>query len=227
MVKTFQQTWLTWWYLPLPSLRLKLRQVRKYWRSCSIAITIAVCLPISLSYQQQQAPVISVAVGISQIKNLGKPSVQSQAAVSRPQSQAKTTEKPEPAALVLPATLPLSSAPSGLAAPAVATVPAPAKRWYNGYAFGHCTYYVASRRPVPPGWGHARNWYWAAQKSGYKVSAEPSAGAIAWTPRGWYGHVAYVEQVDGNRVLLAEMNYVGWNRISRRWVSAADFKYIL
>lgn len=93
----------------------------------------------------------------------------------------------------------------------------------NGYSYGYCTYYVAGRRYVPGGWGDARNWYYNAQFAGYAVGRTPAVGAIAWTPAGYYGHVAYVEQVNGDQVLVSEMNYAGWNRITSRWVHYSSF----
>jgi N-acetylmuramoyl-L-alanine amidase len=97
----------------------------------------------------------------------------------------------------------------------------------NGYAYGYCTYYVAGRRSVPSGWGNANTWYYAAQSSGFRVGSTPVPGAIAWTSAGYYGHVAYVEQVSGGQVLVSEMNFNGnWNRVTSRWASASSFRYI-
>ncbi|HSX14702.1 MAG TPA: LysM peptidoglycan-binding domain-containing protein [Candidatus Saccharimonadales bacterium] len=97
----------------------------------------------------------------------------------------------------------------------------------NGYAYGYCTYYVASRRYVPSNWGNAAAWYYNAKASGYAVGSAPAAGAIAWTSGGYYGHVAYVEGVSGGMVTVSEMNYNGgWNHISSRTVPASEFRYI-
>ena len=97
----------------------------------------------------------------------------------------------------------------------------------NGYSYGYCTYYVASRRAVPSNWGNANAWYYNAQASGFSVGSTPVAGAIAWTGAGYYGHVAYVESVNGNSVTVSEMNFNGgWNRVSSRTVSAGEFRYI-
>lgn len=97
----------------------------------------------------------------------------------------------------------------------------------GGYSYGYCTYYVASRRGVPGYWGNARNWYYNAQASGFSVGSTPVPGAIAWTGAGYYGHVAYVEAVNGNSVTISEMNYNGgWNRVTSRTVSAGSFRYI-
>lgn len=93
----------------------------------------------------------------------------------------------------------------------------------NGYSYGQCTYYVAGRRPIPNGWGNARSWYYNAQFSGFRVGRMPAVGAVAWTSKGYYGHVALVEQVQGERVFVTEMNYGGWNRITSRWVHYTEF----
>lgn len=99
----------------------------------------------------------------------------------------------------------------------------------NGYTRGYCTYYVASRRGVPSNWGNASQWYYNAIASGYGVGSAPRPGAIAQTSGGWggYGHVAYVESVNGGMVTVSEMNYNGgWNRVSSRTVPASTFRYI-
>lgn len=97
----------------------------------------------------------------------------------------------------------------------------------NGYAFGYCTFYVASRRGVPSNWGNANSWYYNAQASGFSVGSTPVPGAIAWTGAGYYGHVAYVEGVSGGMVTVSEMNFNGgWNRVSSRTVPASTFRYI-
>jgi surface antigen len=99
----------------------------------------------------------------------------------------------------------------------------------NSYTRGYCTYYVAGRRSVPGNWGNASQWYYNAIASGYSVGATPQAGAIAQTSGGWggYGHVAYVESVNGGMVTVSEMNYNGgWNRVSSRTVPASTFRYI-
>ena len=75
--------------------------------------------------------------------------------------------------------------------------------------------------------GDARNWYYAAQSYGYAVGSVPAVGAVAWTPNGYYGHVAYVEAVNGDQVFISEMNYNGgWGVTSTRWASASSFSYI-
>ncbi len=105
---------------------------------------------------------------------------------------------------------------------------APAYTYSNSYVRGQCTWYVAGRRPVPKGWGHARSWLAAARRAGWATGTTPAVGAIAWTSAGYYGHVALVEAVDitSGQVLISEMNYYRPYYLSKRWVPARSFKYI-
>ena len=96
----------------------------------------------------------------------------------------------------------------------------------NSYSGGQCTWYVAGRRQIPHGWGNARTWYSRARAAGWSVGTTPAIGAIAWTPNGYYGHVALVEAVEGSRILISEMNYLGAYKMDNRWVAVSSFKYI-
>lgn len=96
----------------------------------------------------------------------------------------------------------------------------------SGYAYGHCTYYVAKRRPIPQNWGNARDWLGRAKVAGFVTGVNARPGAIAQTTSGRWGHVAYVEKVEAGRVYVSEYNYVGWNRLSYRWANESEFKYI-
>lgn len=112
-------------------------------------------------------------------------------------------------------------------AQAAATSSAPAAA--NGYSYGYGTYYVATRRAVPPNWGNAKTWYANAQAAGYNVGTTPQPGAIAWTGTGAYGQVAIVEAVSANgaEVTISEMNGKGgWSRVTTRTTSARSFRYI-
>ena len=87
------------------------------------------------------------------------------------------------------------------------------------FPFGQCTWYVATKVPIP--WlGNAWQWYSAAQAAGWPVGATPRVGAVMvdWESR-YYGHVAYVEAVnaDGSWV-VSEMNYIGWGVIDQRTI---------
>jgi surface antigen len=99
----------------------------------------------------------------------------------------------------------------------------------NHFAYGFCTYYVATRRCVP--WlGNASAWYIAAAQMGYKEGRTPVAGAIVvfWPGVDGVseeGHVAYVEAVGpaagipAGDFKLSEMNFAGWNRVDYRVIS--------
>lgn len=98
----------------------------------------------------------------------------------------------------------------------------------NFYAWGNCTWYVASRIDLPSFWGNADGWYRSAQAAGFAVSDQPMIGAIATTTAGWWGHVAIVEDVNptGGSVYISEMNVNGFGVIDYRWTSTSDFRYI-
>lgn len=97
----------------------------------------------------------------------------------------------------------------------------------NHFAYGYCTYYVATRRCIP--WfGDAWQWWGNAAAYGYAEGHTPQVGAVAvWGRYGSSpdGHVAYVEAVGPNdgvpagSFLISEMNYSGWNRVDRRVVA--------
>ncbi|MBI5530263.1 MAG: LysM peptidoglycan-binding domain-containing protein [Candidatus Doudnabacteria bacterium] len=92
---------------------------------------------------------------------------------------------------------------------------------------GYCTYYVASRMKITFG-GNAKNWLANAKASGYVVSQEAAPRtAVVMTGNAsrsmrLYGHVAYVEKVEDGKILISEMNYVGFNKTSQRWLSIHD-----
>jgi N-acetylmuramoyl-L-alanine amidase len=99
---------------------------------------------------------------------------------------------------------------------------------YNGYDFGYCTWYVASRIAVPSNWGNASSWAYYAALSGWTVSSRPSAGAIAQTPyaAGGEGHVAIVDAVsaDGRTVEITDMNGIaGWGRVGTAWEPTSKY----
>ncbi|HSP65727.1 MAG TPA: CHAP domain-containing protein [Candidatus Deferrimicrobium sp.] len=96
----------------------------------------------------------------------------------------------------------------------------------NHFAYGQCTWYVASRRCIP--WvGNARDWFTNAARMGYPEGHTPQVGAVVtFWPGGdgasSVGHVGYVEAVGpasgvpAGYFRFSEMNYNGWNRVSYR-----------
>ena len=93
---------------------------------------------------------------------------------------------------------------------------------YNGYPYGYCTYYAATRRAIPSSWGNAGQWLSSAKRAGYATGGEPVPGAIVVTRESWWGHVAYVESVSGGSFTVSEMNYNGWGVINTRTISVND-----
>lgn len=99
----------------------------------------------------------------------------------------------------------------------------------NGYDYGYCTWWAATRRaqigrPIPSNLGNASTWKVLAQRAGLGVGNAPAAGAVIWTPpRDYYGHVGFVESVNGDgSVNITEMNVYGWGRTSSKTLSAAE-----
>ncbi len=92
----------------------------------------------------------------------------------------------------------------------------PAGSWPNHFAFGYCTWYVATRRYVP--WfGNAIEWWPNARAYGYPEGQTPEVGAIMVEALTAYGHVAYVTAVYPNGSwTVAEMNYYGWDVVDTR-----------
>ena len=102
----------------------------------------------------------------------------------------------------------------------------------NGYAYGWCTWYVASRVAVPSNWGNANTWDDYARLSGWTVNSRPIVGAIAQTDgMSYLGHVAYVEAVsaDGSQIKYSDMaGLAGWGRVGYSdWVPASFFPHYI
>ena len=96
----------------------------------------------------------------------------------------------------------------------------------NRFAYGYCTWYVATRRSVP--WlGDAWQWYGNAIAYGFAVGQKPKVGSIMVTWESAFGHVAYVEAVypDGSW-RVSEMNFVGWAVVSSRTIHPGEVPLI-
>lgn len=101
----------------------------------------------------------------------------------------------------------------------------------NGYAFGECTWYVASQIAVPDNWGNANTWAIAAAASGWTVSTVPRVGAIAQTSgMSYLGHVAIVTAVsaDGSQIMYKDMNDPYWDVVTTHgWAPASTFEHYI
>lgn len=93
------------------------------------------------------------------------------------------------------------------------------------FPVGFCTYYVAKKVKITFG-GNAVHWLSNAKAAGYATGDIPAAGAIV-SMHGVgryakYGHVAFVERVEGENIIVSEMNYTGWNQISSRSIPVSS-----
>lgn len=86
----------------------------------------------------------------------------------------------------------------------------------NTYPWGQCTWYVKQVAPwAGNNWGNGGQWGSSAAAAGFRVDHTPAAGAIVvfvpgqsvggqWTADGAYGHVAYVESVNGGSITISQ-----------------------
>lgn len=80
----------------------------------------------------------------------------------------------------------------------------------GGYGYRNCTDWVAWRTGAPGGLGNAKQWDDRAGAMGYTVSSTPRKGAAAVSNAGEYGHVMYVESVDGDgSIVISDYNRAG------------------
>jgi surface antigen/LysM repeat protein len=89
----------------------------------------------------------------------------------------------------------------------------------GGHSFpkGYCTWYVASKRKITFG-GNANAWLKNGKAAGYATGSAPAVGAVVVTNESRVGHVAYVEEVKGDKFRVSEMNYKGFGVRSERWI---------
>jgi surface antigen len=99
---------------------------------------------------------------------------------------------------------------------------------YNGYDYGYCTWYVATRISIPANWGSAYSWDTGARGTpGFRVDSTPTPGSILQDDGSLYGmyHVAYVESVTATSVKVSEMNVRahggGWGVVNT-WTWSRD-----
>ena len=95
----------------------------------------------------------------------------------------------------------------------------------SGHLFpgGQCTYYVAFRRAAlgeAVSWGgNAKAWLANAEAAGVQTGSTPTPGAIVVTNESRrYGHVALVEAIQGDQILVSEMNFYKKWEIDQRLI---------
>jgi surface antigen/uncharacterized protein YraI len=87
------------------------------------------------------------------------------------------------------------------------------------FPWGECTWWASLKRPdlYPTVHGNAGDWLAEAQSGGIPTGSTPAVGAIAvFLPyvagAGQYGHVAYVEAVNGDgTITISEYNWAGYH----------------
>ncbi|NJH97132.1 COG3942 and LysM peptidoglycan-binding domain-containing protein [Staphylococcus agnetis] len=102
----------------------------------------------------------------------------------------------------------------------------------NLYLQGQCTYYAFQRRmelgrPIHNHWGDAKHWYAHARAQGYHVSTSPQLGAIMVSQEGPFGHVAIVEAIKSNAIVVSEMNWVGPFVVNHRVIESYEQFYFI
>lgn len=106
---------------------------------------------------------------------------------------------------------------------------------FYGAGGGQCVDWALYKRPDLKPYaltlGNANTWASRAAALGRAVNRTPAAGAIFQTSSGWYGHVGYVEAVNGDgSITVTEMNYgyIPYRVIQARIPASAvgNFNYI-
>jgi peptidoglycan DL-endopeptidase CwlO len=102
----------------------------------------------------------------------------------------------------------------------------------GGYGYRNCTDWVSFRvrstgRFAPGGLGNANTWDDRAPSYGFKVSGTPKAGAAAVSNGGFYGHVMYVEAVNGDgTIVISDYNRAGTGRYNTSTISASGLRFV-
>ncbi|WP_433796584.1 CHAP domain-containing protein [Actinoplanes sp. CA-252034] len=145
-----------------------------------------------------------------------------------PTTPAPTTPAPTTPAPTTPAptTPPVTSAPRG------ATI-----TYNQGYA-GTCVFYVLDRFKTltgvyPKAFGDAKYLADSAASNGWATGSTPRVNSIAIFQGGQngagnqYGHAAWVEKIDGNKIYVSEWNFPNPYTTTYRWLTpVSGVKYI-
>ncbi len=103
-----------------------------------------------------------------------------------------------------------------------------------GYGCRQCVSYTAwkvGQRTCnfPRYWGNANQWPSSAVASGYNIGTSPRKNAVGVISAGQYGHVVWIERVNGDgTVNVSQYNYYnaggsGWGHYSEMRVSASTY----
>ena len=76
-------------------------------------------------------------------------------------------------------------------------------------------------------WGNANQWPNSARNRGYTVSTTPRAGSVGVMMSGPYGHVVWVESVNGNGTInISQYNYWLRGTANGGWGHYSEFKNV-
>ena len=100
-----------------------------------------------------------------------------------------------------------------------------------GYGCRQCVSYTAWRLLKEKGiralwWGNANMWPASARRAGFRTGRDPKVGSIGVIMRGAYGHVVWIDSIEGNYVWVSQYNYggpQGWGHFSRMRVPASTY----
>lgn len=102
----------------------------------------------------------------------------------------------------------------------------------GGYGYRNCTDWVAfkviaSTGYIPSGLGNAKDWPGRAAARGFTVSSTPRVGAAAVSTAGYYGHVMYVEGVNGDgTIVISDYNRAGTGLYSTATINASGLQFV-
>lgn len=137
-----------------------------------------------------------------------------------PNGQLPEPPKPSPTPVTTRNTPPPPAAASVAVRP---SVPRAAFKGTTRFAPGQCTDYVARQMPGKITWrGNANMWASNARAQGVTVDRTPKAGAIIQTNESRWGHVGYIESVNGTKVTFSEWNYAGLYKKTTRTLDMSD-----
>jgi len=75
--------------------------------------------------------------------------------------------------------------------------------------------------------GSAKYWVGKAQINGIPYGTTPKVGSVAVMTSGTYGHVAWVQQVNGSQIYVSQYNWGMTGQYSEMWIDSAAFQYYL
>ena len=101
---------------------------------------------------------------------------------------------------------------------------------YSRQCVSYAAWKVASTGRFVPhfqGMGNANQWPSTVARHGIQSGSTPKAGSVAMQPIGYYGHVMYVESVNGDGSITVSDYNLAWDGLYRKYTrSASGLTYI-